>query len=97
MAHALIIEESRNAAIRAVNVTLLYRNYLLGKRISEEILKDGRADYGEEIISNLSRFLPEKYGGCFEKSSLYLFVRFYQSFPKIFDTVYQKSLLSWSH
>ena len=94
---ASIVEESRNAAIRAVNVTLLHRNHLLGKRISEEILKDGRADYGAEIISKLSTFLTEKYGGGFEKSSLYLFVRFYQSLPEIFDTAYQQSLLSWSH
>ena len=35
-----IVEESRNAAIRSVNITLLQRNYLLGKRISEEILKE---------------------------------------------------------
>ena len=94
---ASIVEECRSTAIRAVNVTLLRRNYLLGKRISEEILKDGRADYGAEIISKLSKFLTEKYGGGFEKSSLYLFVRFYQSFPDIFDSVYQQSFLSWSH
>ena len=92
-----IVEESRNAAIRAVNVTFLRRNHLLGKRISEEILKDGRADYGAEIISKLSTFLTEKYGGGFEKSSLYLFVRFYQSFPEIFYTASKQSLLSWPH
>ena len=50
---ASIVEECRSAAIRAVNVTLLRRNHLLGKRISEEILKNGRADYGAEIISRL--------------------------------------------
>ena len=94
---ASIVEESRSAAIRAVNVILLRRNHLLGKRISEEILKNGRADYGAEIISKLSTFLTEKYGGGFEKSLLYLFVRFYQSFPEIFDAVYQQSLLSRSH
>lgn len=92
-----IVEESRNAAIRSVNITLLQRNYLLGKRISEEILKEERADYGEEIVSNLSKFLTKKYGGGFERSSLYFFLQFYREYPNIFDTVYRQSFLSWSH
>ncbi|MBE6127238.1 MAG: DUF1016 family protein [Erysipelotrichaceae bacterium] len=92
-----IVEESRNAAIRAVNITLLQRNYLLGKRISEEILKEERADYGEEIISNLSKFLTEKYGRGFERSSLYYYLQFYREYPNIFDSVSGKSFLSWTH
>ena len=92
-----IIEGSRNAAIRAVNVTLLQRNYLLGKRISEEMLRDERADYGAEIISNLSRVLTEKYGGGFEQSSLYFYVQFYRAYPNIFDSVNRQSFLSWTH
>ena len=46
-----IIDESRKTAYRAINVVMLQRNWLLGKRIQEEILlgKD-RADYGAEVI-----------------------------------------------
>jgi len=94
---ASIVEESRSAAIRAVNVTLLRRNHLLGKRISEEILKDGRADYGAEIISKLSTFLTEKYGGGFDRSSLYFYVQFYRAYPNIFDSANRQSFLSWTH
>ena len=94
---ASIVEESRNAAIRAVNVTLLRRNHLLGKRISEEILKDGGVDYGAEIISKLSMFLTEKYGGGFDRSSLYFYVQFYRAYPNIFDSVNRQSFLSWTH
>ena len=94
---ASIVEESRSAAIRAVNVTLLRRNHLLGKRISEEILKEGRADYGAEIISKLSMFLTEKYGGGFDRSSLYFYVQFYRAYPNIFDSANRQSFLSWTH
>lgn len=91
----LIIDESRKAAYRAVNVVMLQRNWLLGKRIHEEILggKD-RADYGAEVVKNLSKKLTEIYGKGFNKNNLYGFVSFY----KIFPTLSGKSeLLSWSH
>lgn len=42
-----IIDASRQTAYRAINVVMLKRNWLLGKRIQEEILKGkDRADYG---------------------------------------------------
>ncbi len=90
-----IIETSRNAAYRAINVAMLQRNWLLGKRIHEEILcgKD-RADYGTEVVKNLSKKLTEIYGKGFNKNNLYSFVAFY----KIFPTLSGKSeILSWSH
>lgn len=94
-----IIEASRKAAYRAINVVMLQRNWLLGKRIHEEILggKD-RADYGAEIVKNLSKKLTEIYGKGFTKSYLYNFIRFYNVFPNIFQTAIGKSeLLSWTH
>ncbi len=94
-----IIDVSCKTAYRAINVAMLQRNWLLGKRIHEEILlgKD-RADYGEEIVKNLSIKLTEIYGKGFTKSYLYNFVRFYNTFPDIFQTAIGKcELLSWTH
>ncbi|MBO6285130.1 MAG: hypothetical protein J6O18_02305 [Bacilli bacterium] len=69
-----IIETSQRHTIRAVNIALLKRNYLIGKRIDEEILSTRSEDYGKSIIMNLSEFLTEKYGNGFDKSSLYTYV-----------------------
>lgn len=94
-----IIDASRNTAYRAINVVMLQRNWLLGKRIHEEILcgKD-RADYGAEVVKNLSKRLTEIYGKGFTKSYLYNFIKFYNVFPNIFQTAIGKSeLLSWTH
>ena len=42
-----IIERAQQAAYRSVDVTLVYRNWFIGKRIAEEELKGGlRAEYG---------------------------------------------------
>lgn len=94
-----IVDTARSNAYTAVNVALVQRNWLIGKRIAEEELKgENRAEYGEKIIKSLSQSLTEIYGKGFTKSNLYQFVQFYKFFPNIFHTVCGKSsLLPWSH
>ncbi len=79
-----IIDASRNTAYRAINVVMLQRNWKLGKRIHEEILRGkDRADYGAEVVKNLSKNLTEIYGKGFNKNNLYAFVSFYKIFPTL--------------
>lgn len=95
-----IIGEAQRFAYNAVNVALVQRNWLLGKRIAEEELKgEDRAEYGAAVIKHLSAELTAEYGKGFDYSTLYKFVRFYKSFPDILDSVSPKSgvLLSWTH
>lgn len=94
-----IIERTRNNAYQAVNVAMIQRNWLLGKRIADEELKGkNRAEYGKEIIKKLADFLTNKYGKGFDFSSLYKYVRFYKEFPEILDSASPKFyLLSWTH
>ena len=95
-----IIDGAKQYAHSVVNVALVQRNWLLGKRISEEVLKgDGRANYGLEIIKNLSRKLSDEYGKGFSGIDLYWYVRFYKAYPEIFASVSKKTLptLSWTH
>ena len=95
-----IIDGAKAYAYQTINVTLVKRNWLIGKRIAEEELKGkNRADYGDELIRELAKSLTEIYGKGFTKSNLYYFLSFYQSFPNIFHAVRGKSqtLLSWTH
>lgn len=94
-----IIEQARQEAYRSVNIAMIQRNWLLGKRISEEILQgENRAEYGGEVIKNLSKELTGIYGKGFTKSYLYNFMRFYKTFPDIFQSPIGKSeLLTWTH
>ena len=94
-----IIEQARQEAYRSVNIAMLQRNWLLGKRISEEILRgENRAEYGREVIKKLSKELTVIYGKGFTKSYLYNFIRFYKTFPDIFQSPIGKSeLLTWTH
>ncbi len=94
-----IISQASEIAYRSVNVLLVERNWLLGKRIAEEELKDNRKEnYGKEIIIELSKKLTSKYGKGFEKRNLYYFVNFYKIYPNFVQTLSAKSsILSWSH
>ncbi len=93
-----LIEKARHAAYKSVNVLLIQRNWLIGKRIHEEELKDTRKEnYGLEIIKSLSKRLTEKYGKGFGRMSLYNFFTFYKEYPNIFQTPFGQSFLSWSH
>ena len=95
-----IIEASQQQAYQAVNFALVQRNWLLGYRIAEEELKgENRAEYGKEIIKQLSKELSDIYGKGFTKTNLYSFYSFYKTFPEIFHSVSGKSipLLSWTH
>lgn len=94
-----IIDAAQASAYRAVNVALVYRNWLLGRRIAEEDLggKD-RAEYGSRVVTSLAEQLTGIYGDGFDRRSLYMFLQFYRRFP-IVDSLSPQSggLLSWTH
>ena len=96
----LIIEASQKAAYSAVNLALLQRNWLLGKRIAQEELKgQNRAEYGALTIKTLSKELTAIYGKGFTPRALYFCEQFYKCFPEIVNTACSQfqSYLSWSH
>jgi predicted nuclease of restriction endonuclease-like (RecB) superfamily len=86
-----IIEQAQAAAYHAVNETLIKRNWLLGMRIRHEVLKNKRAEYGEQVVKNLAKSLAEKFGKGFQQANLYHFLAFYNYHPDIFYAVSRKS------
>ena len=95
----IIIETARNFAYMAINVALVQRNWLLGRRIAEEHLEEnGRAEYGKQVIANLAKQLTALYGRSLDATNLYKFLAFYKAFP-ILDSLRLKSgkLLNWTH
>ena len=87
-----IIEQAQESAYRQVNETLIKRNWLLGLRIQHEVLKDKRAEYGEQVVKKLAQSLVEKFGKGFQVANLYHFIAFYNYHPDIFYAVSRKSV-----
>ncbi len=92
-----IIEKARSEVAIAVNSTLVLVNWHIGNRINQEILKNERAEYGEEVVRKTSRILTSEYGRGYSLTNLFNMVKFATIFPdlKIIQTLSGK--LSWSH
>ena len=57
-----IIDDTRNRVAIFVNSEVCLTNWRVGKRIKEDVLFNKRAEYGKQIVKNLSARLTERYG-----------------------------------
>ena len=58
--------------------------WLIGKRIVEEIQQgEHRANYGDQVIKNISKALTAEFGKGFSERSIRQYRQFYQMFPKL--------------
>jgi predicted nuclease of restriction endonuclease-like (RecB) superfamily len=92
-----LVERGRRVAAVQVNAALTLTYWLVGHAISVHVLRDGRADYGKEILATLSQELSVRFGAGFDQSNLsrmVTFARLFPAFEKVTDLSHQ---LSWSH
>lgn len=91
-----LLNKARSQAYAAVNQAMVEAYWNIGKRIVEEEQQGKeRADYGKQLLKQLSAALTEEFGKGFSVQNLYGFRQFYMTFPKIFSTPWR--ILSWSH
>ena len=67
----LLIEETKRLVATSVNSALTILYWKIGNRINDDILKNKRAGYGEEIISSLSKQLTGLFGCGWSKQQLW--------------------------
>ena len=65
-----IIDDTRNRVAVYVNSEVCFTNWRIGKRIKEDVLFNKRAEYGKQIVKNLSVRLTEKYGKGWSEKTL---------------------------
>ncbi|MDO4840168.1 MAG: PDDEXK nuclease domain-containing protein [Desulfovibrionaceae bacterium] len=107
-----ILEKARKNARTAVNLSMVYAYYEIGKNIVEEEQNgQNRAVYGKQIIEELSACLTKRYGKGFSPTNVRQMRQFYQVYSQ--DQIQQtlsaefknqpsvstgrKFFLSWSH
>ena len=90
-----ILEKARANACRAVNSVMVKAYWEIGRIIVEEEQNgQGRAIYGELMISGLSDKLTKEFGEGFTDTNLKYMRQFYQAFPKSHAL---RDELSWTH
>lgn len=92
-----LIADARQRVSFTVNAELSLLYWQVGKRIKEEIIKTNRADYGKQVIANLSRVLTDQYGSGWSKRQLHHCLRTAEIFPDIEIVHTLRAQLSWSH
>ena len=92
-----LIAASRQRLAGAVNAELTRLYWMVGQRLSIEVLGGERAAYGTQLIDQLGTRLAQEFGRGFEARNLRRMVKFAQAFPapEIVSTLSTK--LSWSH
>lgn len=93
----LIIDQARRHVATYVNVEACLMNWHVGKRIKEDVLYNQRAEYGKQILKNLSVKLTERYGTGWGSEKLKHCVRSAYLFSED-DIMYAaRTQLTWTH
>lgn len=107
-----ILSQAKHNIKTAVNLSMVYTYYEIGKIIVEEEQNGKhRAEYGQYILKNLSEYLTDNFGKGYSVDNLKLMRKFYTiySHDTIGETVFPQSeklpstetgrkfYLSWSH
>ena len=90
-------ESARQQVAQAANATLTMLYWHVGQRVQREVLKNERAEYGEQIVSTLPTQLVAEYGQAFGARSLRRMVQFAEVFPNENTVATLSRELSWSH
>ena len=73
-----ILEKARANVVRSINNNMVIAYWLIGREIIQEIQGgEERAEYGKQVIEQLSVRLTEKYGRGFSTTNLRYFRTFY--------------------
>jgi predicted nuclease of restriction endonuclease-like (RecB) superfamily len=90
LVHAIadIHQRTQSAAVRAVNIALTCRNWLIGAYIHEyELQGQDRAEYGEQLVQRLAAALRKQGVPACERPRLYAYLSFYRAYPQIREAV----------
>lgn len=107
-----VLEKARRCAKTAVNLSMVYAYFEIGRRIVEEEQEGAsRAEYGKRLLKELSAYLTAHLGRGYSADNLKLMRRFYMVYAhdEIGETAFPQSIslppvstgrkfyLSWSH
>ena len=92
-----LILQAREGVARAVDAGLTTLYWHVGRRIRQDILKEKRAEYGEQIVSALGTQLTMEFGRGFGEKSLRRMIRFAEVFPDREIVASLMRQLTWTH
>lgn len=93
-----IIDQGRRSAYNSIGSIMIDTYWKIGRRIVEEEQQGKqRAEYGEQLINNLSKQLTHEYGAGFSPRYLRSFRKFYITIPDLEIWKSRFPNLQWTH
>lgn len=92
-----LIVATHQTVAQGVNSALVLLYWQIGQRVRTDILKQKRAEYGEQIVHAVSAKLSEEFGRGFTARNLFNMVRFAETFPDKQIVHALSAQLSWTH
>ena len=92
-----LIQSAQNYLAKTVNSSMVVLYWHIGNTIQEEVIKNEKAGYGEQVMQTVAAQLTQQYGRGYSYRNLYRMVRFYEFFPDEHILTTVSSKLSWSH
>lgn len=92
-----LILAAREGVARTINAGLVTLYWEIGRRIRQDILKERRAEYGEQIVPALSAQLEKEFGQGFTRRNLFNMIRFAEVFPDAKIVHALRTQLGWTH
>jgi hypothetical protein len=92
-----LIADARQRAEVAVNAELTLLYWDIGHQIRMHVLDNERAEYGQQVIVNLSKLLTSEFGRKWGPSTLRHCLRAVASFPDREIVYALRTQLSWTH
>lgn len=92
-----IIEQGKLQLVARVNSILTITYWQIGKKINDHILKNERAEYGEQVVKNVAKDLENKFGRSYTLRNVRRMMQFAEQFDDIKIVSSLMTQLSWTH
>ena len=92
-----IIDGTRGRIATFLNTEVCMTNWYIGKRIKEDVLFNQRAEYGKQVVKNLSLRLIDRYGAGWSEKKLRHCIRSAETFSEQDIVSSTQRQLTWTH
>lgn len=92
-----LITSKKTVVSQALNAAMIFLYWEIGETICLDILDCEKAEYGKNIVQEVSEKLTQEYGKGFNRASIFRMIQFYREFPNREKVATLAQQLTWSH
>lgn len=92
-----LVDKTKSQVAVQVNSAMVVLYWKIGQRINEDVLGNKRAEYGKEVILQISHQLTVEFGNSFSEKNIRKMMQFASVFDNFEIVASAMRQLSWTH